>query len=413
MIASDAAQSAPDPVDGREAWMQFALSMVLGAIGSAGLWSVVVVLPRVQAEFGVDRADASLPYTLTMIGFAVGNMLIGRYVDRVGARLPVMLAGVVICAGYMLAAASPNLLLFTLAQGFAIGIGTAANFGPLIANISHWFRRRRGIAVAGVACGNYLAGALWSPLIEQVAAADGWRFAYVCIGLVTMAIVVPMALLLKPPPGRLRNGVRTGISSQELLPIDLSPRALQLLLAAAGVGCCVAMSMPQVHIVAYCADLGYGVARGAEMLSLMMMGGVISRLLSGWLADRIGGVRTLLLGSSLQALALLFYLPYDGLASLYIVSALFGLSQGGIVPSYAIIVREYLPAEEAGQRVGMVIFATVMGMALGGWLSGWIFDITNSYETAFVNGIAFNLLNISVIVMILWRTRMAATAAPA
>ena len=173
-------------------------------------------------------------------------------------------------------------------------------------------------------------------------------------------------------------------------PIALSPAALQTLLVIAGVACCVAMSMPQVHIVAYCVDLGYGVARGGEMLSIMLGMGVVSRLASGLIADRIGGVGTLILGSTLQCLALIFYLPFDGLTSLYVVSALFGLSQGGIVPSYALIVRDYFPAREAGARVSLVLMATVVGMAIGGWMSGEIYDLTGSYQAAFLNGIAWN-----------------------
>jgi MFS family permease len=165
------------------------------------------------------------------------------------------------------------------------------------------------------------------------------------------------------------------------------------------------MSMPQVHIVAYCVDLGYGPAVGAEMLSLMLMGGVASRLISGMLADKLGGVLTLLIGSTLQMIALFLYLPTSGLAPLYIVSLIFGLSQGGIVPSYAIIVREYLPPKEAGAKVGFVIMATIVGMALGGWMSGWIYDLTGSYQLAFINGIAFNALNVAVMLLILFRSR--------
>jgi MFS family permease len=183
----------------------------------------------------------------------------------------------------------------------------------------------------------------------------------------------------------------------------MSPAALQGVLVIAGLSCCVAMSMPQVHIVAYSGDLGHGAARGAEMLSLMLGFGVVSRLASGWICDRIGGRRTLLLGSSLQALALVLFLPFDGLASLYVVSALFGLFQGGIVPAYAVIVREFFPPEEAGVRVGTVLMATVFGMALGGWMSGVIFDLTGSYHAAFVNGILWNLLNLGIAVGLLWR----------
>ena len=184
----------------------------------------------------------------------------------------------------------------------------------------------------------------------------------------------------------------------------LSPNMLQFLLIIAGISCCVAMSMPQVHVVAYCVDLGYGPAAGAEMLSIMLATGVVSRLASGFIADYIGGVKTVILGSALQALALIFYLPFDGLTSLYIVSFMFGLSQGGIVPSYAIVVREYLPAKEAGQRVGLVVMSTILGMAIGGWMSGLIYDVTGSYQMAFINGIAWNILNVSIMLLILWRT---------
>jgi MFS family permease len=171
------------------------------------------------------------------------------------------------------------------------------------------------------------------------------------------------------------------------------------------------MAMPQVHIVAYCTDLGFGTARGAEMLSIMLACGIISRLISGAICDRIGGLRTLVLGSMLQGIALMLFLPFDGLLSLYLISALFGLFQGGIVPSYAIIVREYFAPKEAGTRVGSVIFATLIGMALGGWMSGKVFDLTGSYHAAFLNGMAWNLLNLSIVSWLLWRTRRSPPAA--
>src|SRR3978361_682253 len=187
--------------------------------------------------------------------------------------------------------------------------------------------------------------------------------------------------------------------------LRLSTNTLTVLLCIASISCCVAMAMPQVHIVAYCGDLGYGVARGAEMLSLMMGFGIISRIGSGYLADKIGGIRTLLIGSMAQGFALLFYLFFDSLTSLYIISAMFGLFQGGIVPSYAIIVREAMPASEAATRVGIVIFASVFGMSFGGWISGVIFDATGSYAAAFLNGVAWNLVNITIMVSLLIRAR--------
>jgi MFS family permease len=186
-------------------------------------------------------------------------------------------------------------------------------------------------------------------------------------------------------------------------PFGLKISHAQALLCVAGVACCVAMAMPQVHIVAYCADLGYGAARGAQMLSVMLAFGIASRLISGFICDKIGGLRTLLLGSILQGLSLLLFLPFDSMQSLFLISATFGLFQGGIVPSYAIIIREYFPPAEAGRRVGAVIFATLVGMALGGWMSGKVFDVTGSYHAAFLNGIAWNLLNLSIASWLLWR----------
>lgn len=379
---------------------------MLTTAGSVGMWSVVVVLPEVQSEFDVTRATASLPYTATMIGFALGNMLIGRLVDRLGITLPIIGASIALCAGFLLAAVSANIWQFAIVQGVLIGIGTSSTFGPLIADISHWFRARRGVAVAAVASGNYLAGAIWPTILRDLLSTEGWRATYIVIAFACLVIMVPLALLLrrKVPVETDPDTTVSTTGPDVLKTIDISPRSLQYLLVIAGLGCCVAMSMPQVHIVAYCADLGYGVARGAEMLSLMLVGGVISRVASGFLADYIGGVRTLLIGSLGQCLALALYMPFDGMASLYVVSLIFGLSQGGIVPSYAIIVREYLPAREAGQRIGVIIMATVIGMALGGWLSGWIYDLTGSYRAAFLNGIAWNLLNIAIMLMILGRT---------
>src|SRR5436189_108628 len=295
-------------------------ALLLMPIGGAAMYGVVVALPALQAEFGVSRADASLPYTLTMVGFGVGGILMGRLADRFGVIVPVVTGALSLGAGFLLCGMSVTLWQFSLAHGLLAGLlGCAATFAPLVADTSMWFTRRRGMAVA----------------------------------------------------------------------------------------CCVAMSMPQVHIVAYCGDLGYGAARGAEMLAVMLGFGIVSRLASGWICDRIGGLRTLLLGSALQGIALVLFLPFDALASLYIVSALFGLFQGGLVPSYAIIVREYFKPGEAGARLGVVLMATLLGMAAGGWVSGAIFDLTGFYRAAFVNGIAWNLLNMTIAFWLLLRAQRA------
>jgi MFS family permease len=393
-----------DVIDSSAAWWRLVATLAMATLGGIGMWSVVVALPAVQADFGVDRGSASLPYTLTMVGFGFGGILMGRLTDRHGVTRPLVGATFALAAGYVLAGLAPSLFLYALAQGLLIGfLGSSATFGPLLADISHWFERRRGLAVSIVACGNYLAGTVWPPIVQHLIETIGWRQTHITIGLVCLVTMLPLTLALRrrSPAGHATATAR--VVQDTHVSLGVSPRALQTLLVIAGLACCVAMAMPQVHIVAYCGDLGYGAAAGAQMLSLMLGFGIVSRLASGWIADHIGGVRTLLLGSSLQAIALVLYLPFDGLASLYVISALFGLFQGGIVPSYAIIVREFFAPREAGARVGLVVMATLFGMALGGWMSGEVFDLTGSYHAAFINGIAWNLLNLSIVIWLLRR----------
>jgi MFS family permease len=400
-----ARQSGPDPTDSAYAWVRLMTATLLSTIGGVGMWSVVVALPAIQTEFGVNRADASFPYTLTMLGFGFGGILMGRLADRIGIAIPLALGTLSIGLGYLAVGHAESLWQVAIAQGLLIGGGCSVTFGPLMADMSHWFVRRRGIAVALAASGNYFAGTIWPPVAQHFIAAAGWRLTHIGIGLFLIAAMLPLILVMRRRLETHHTDAASASAARRQAELPLSPVALQVLLCIAGVGCCVAMSMPQVHLVAYCGDLGYGVARGADMLSLMLGCGIVSRIGSGFIADRIGGVRTLLLGSVLQGVALTLYLMFDGLFSLYVISALFGLFQGGIVPSYAIIVREYFPAQQASTRVGLVIMATVVGMALGGWMSGAIFDLTGSYQAAFLNGIAWNLLNVSIMTFLLLRSR--------
>jgi MFS family permease len=407
------AGAAHGEVESTYAWLRLAASVLVSTLGGVGMWSVAVVLPAVQAEFGVARSAASVPYALTMLGFGFGGILMGRLSDRFGVVVPVALGAVALALGYGAAGAATSLWQFAAAQGLLIGLlGSSASFGPLVADTSLWFTRRRGIAVAICASGNYLSGAIWPPILQHFIETVGWRQTYVGVGVLCMVTMLPLAFALRRRPPALELGPGTArAATRSNRPLGFSPAGLQWILFVAGIACCVAMSMPQVHIVAYCGDLGYGAARGAEMLSLMLGFGVVSRLASGWICDHIGGLRTLLLGSGLQGVALALFLPFDGLVSLYVISALFGLFQGGIVPSYAIIVREYFTPREAGARLGTVLMATLLGMALGGWMSGAIFDLTGSYKAAFVNGTAWNLLNVSIAIVLLRRaTHRLATA---
>lgn len=390
----------PSVIDSRQAAWRLLVSLGLVVLGNSSMYVVSVVLPTVQAEFGIDRASASLPYTFMMVCLGIGGIWTGRMADRHGLMKVLWVGALAVAGGFLLAAQSGSIWTFGLAHGLLGLLGGASTFAPLLADTSQWWNRRRGIAVAICASGNYIAGALWPPLVQHGIETIGWRPTYTIMGLVCGLGMLALSGLMRqrpplapPVPAAVAGAAPVADRSR---PFGLSPSRAQWLLCVAGVGCCVAMSMPQVHIVAYCTDLGYGAARGAEMLSLMLASGIVSRLVSGFICDRIGGIRTLLLGSALQGVALLLFLPFDGMVPLYVISALFGLFQGGIVPSYAIIVREHFALHEVGARVGAVIMATLIGMALGGWLSGWIFDMTGSYDAAFINGIAWNLLNLAI-----------------
>jgi len=388
--------------DSRYGFARLGLALVISTLIGAGMWAIIVIMPEAQRDFGVDRSAASLPYTLMMCTLAFSTIALGRMTDRRGILWPLVISGVSLGLGFVLAGYAPSLTVFSIAH-VLIGVGAGTGFGPMMADISHWFVKRRGFAVVVVASGNYLAGTIWPLLMSFSTPMIGWRGTYAGIGLIIAATVLPLTLAMRRRPPAAAFEQADAATAAARADVGISPRLLLTLLVLAGFSCCVAMSMPQVHLVAYCGDLGYGVAHGAEMLSLMMALGIISRIGSGFVADVIGGSATLMIGSFMQGVALALYLYFDGLTSLYVVSGIFGLFQGGIVPMYAVICRELLPPRQAGAAIGLVVSATILGMAFGGYFSGLIFDLSSSYSLAFLNGLLFNVFNFLIVAWLFWR----------
>ena len=398
---TDGAISPPHPL---YPVIRLAAALLLMTIGGVGMWATVVALKPIGAEFGVNRGAASLPYTLYMIGFGTGGVVMGRLADRFGVFRPLLLASVALPAGFVLSTQATELWQFCLIQGVLVAfLGASTTFAPLVADTSHWFYGRRGLAVGIVISGSYVAGTVWPPVMQHFFDLYDWRTTFVGVGVLAAATMLPLTFLFRRRPLIDDRPLNLGAGRDPGRPLGFRPNVLQGLICCAGIGCCVAMSMPQVHIVAYATDLGHAAQRGAELLSVMLGGGVISRMLSGWISDRIGGLRTMLLGSALQALSLVLFLGADTLVMLYVVSAIFGLSQGGIVPSYAIIVRTFFPASQAGWRIGLSIMFTIFGMAFGGWMAGALYDLTGAYVVSFLNGIAFNVLNLMIGLTLLYR----------
>ena len=388
--------------DSSHSWFRAFLLFILAVIGTVGMWSVVVFIPEIEKEFKVDRGTSSLLYASTMIGFGFGTVIIGKIFDKHGIKKPIVIASISLIISYYLYSISLyfwNLLFLQAFMGFA----AAAFFGPAMADITNFFNNRRGLALSIVASANYVAGASWPLLISYVLNFVDWRTTHFWISIFCLVSMLPILGFLKNYKN-IHNEEANIMSSKDEPSIKLSKNQLQIILMFAGVCCCVAMSMPQVHMVALCVDNGFGLQVGTEILAVMLYSGMISRILFGFLSDKIGPLPTILLGSFLQMISLVFFLPFNSQLSLYMVSLMFGLSQGGIVPAYAIIIRKYLPLQQAGVRVGLVLGATIVGMALGGWISGEIFDLTQSYYLAFVNGILWNLLNILAIVYVIFKS---------
>ena len=386
--------------DSQQAWFRLAIIFTMSVIGTAGMWSVVIILPNIQSEFALDRAASTYPYVATMFGYGIGNVIIGRMLDKIGITKPIIFALSLLVVSYILSVFVQDVFFLSSIQ-FFLGFSAAAFFGPMMADISNYFYRRKGLAVSLVASGQHLCGAIWPFLIKDFLLDGDWRNAHLFIAVVC-SILIPILFYLlgnKKPKIDLNQNLssrKEDINSK--VKLSISNKRIQVLLMFAGVFCCVAMSMPQVHIVPLCIDNGYGLAVGTEILSFMLFAAVASRVIFGFLSDKIGPIQTLLLGSSLQAISLTMFLPFNSQLSLYIVAIFFGLSQGGIVPIYAVIISKFLPSNEVAERVGLLIFATIVGMSLGGWLSGEIYDFTKSYKLAFINGIFWNIINLCIMV---------------
>ena len=382
-------------------------SLLLMAVAGSAMYAAILVLEPAAEEFGTGRGAGSLPYTLFMIGFATGGVVMGRLADRFGIIAPALLASLCLPAGLLFAAEATELWHFGVSLGVLCGLfGMAATFAPVASDISHWFTARRGLAVGVVISGTYVSGAVWPPVLQHFIDTYGWRATYEGLGHLTLLLMLPLTLLLyRPASVDHEDGLAAGPHGRRRRSLGFSRRSLQGLLCLAGVGCCAAMAMPQVHIVPFVIDLGFDAVHGARMLALMLGFGVVSRLVSGWLSDRIGGLKALVVGSALQGLVIFGFLFADGLTALYALAIAFGLSQGGIVPSYTIIIRTLFPAGEAGWRIGMTMMFTVSGMALGGWIAGALHDLTGDYTASILTAVGFNVVNLAIAWLLIARDR--------
>ena len=389
-----------------------AASVLLFLVGMGGFFLLVVALKPLAADFGWPRSVPSLAFSLQFVGGGLGGILMGYWMDRAGAGRPALLGAVMLGVGTMLASRIESQWELYLIYGVMLGfLGQSTLFTPLMANVTLWFRDKRGMALGIVASGQSVAGVVWPPVFRYFNDTVGWRETFFWYGVLALVTMVPLSLVLRrrpampeleAPAGEPRPEAQAARAKPRLAAFGgITPRRLQLSLMAAIVGCCVAMSLPLGHIVAHTSDLGFPLARGAEMLSLILGGSLLTRVFGGsMIIDRFGGLHSLLVFSSLQAVGLALYGLVDGLMGLYLVSFLFGLGYGGINLCYPSIIRDFLPASETGRRMGLVTLFGALGMAIGGWLGGFVFDLTGAYTLAFAIGVVFNLANLAIVLVL-------------
>ena len=393
-------------VETRTSWVVAMVSLVVLSVSYGAPLTVVVALKPIADEFGAARSAPALAVGLTFIGAGCGGIAMGWLAERIGVRWVVLFGGTMIGTGLTISSLGGLTQLYVSSFLFVGLLGAAGMFAPLMTYVSRWFDRRRGSAIALISAGQYVAGALWPILFQVGVNTIGWRHTMLAYAVFVVAVILPLAAIyLRPPPDAAVLGSIHGEPRVGEPVLGLPPNLVLAALAFATFCCCVTMSMPMSHMVAFCSDIGIAPTQGAAMLSVLLVSAFFARQFWGWLADRIGGLRTILWASAAQAAAMTGYLLTQDEIGLFTISAVFGFGFGGLIPGYVLAVRELFPSSEASWRIPTMLFPGSLGMAAGGWLAGVMYDHFAFYTPAFAVGVAFNLLNLAVISALVMRHR--------
>ena len=395
-----------------------ASSLTLTFVGSGSLFLITVTLKDLAAEFGWPREVPSLAFSLQFIGGGLGGILMGYLLDKVGSFVLPLIASFAVVLGAIL-----TTMVETQWQLYAIYLvlfgflAQGSLYAPLMANIAKWYERRRGMAVGIVASGQSLSGIVWPPIFGIAVTEIGWRNGFIGFSIIAGCIMLPLCLVFvrKPPSIKTLQDAedldlagKKGANAQRARKsqTNLSHFQFQLALCAAILGCCVSMGLPLAHLVAHATDRGLALTDAVTVLSVTLMAAFTSRvLIVGLLSDRYGGLMALFCFSALQAAMLGLLTMADTTLLLYVVGIGFGLGYGGIFPVYAVIVREYMPPEEAGRRTGIVFLFGACAMGFGSWMGGNLFDVTGSYTLPFLIGVAANATNLVIVGILMTKTR--------
>jgi MFS family permease len=393
-------------VDSRQGWIITVASLAILSVALGAPYVTIVALKAIAADFGGYRSTPSAAASLAMLGTGVGGLGMGWLAERIGVKPVVCLGACMVCAGLALSSLGEVWQLY-VGHGLLIGLfGNGGINAPLYVYVTRWFEQRRGAALALLSGGQYVAGASLPPLFERAIASYGWRQTMFSYGLIVAAVVVPLALaFLRPAPQTPRAGDGSQAGAQRDKVLGLTPNVTFALLAAAAFLCCVPMAMPASHLIALCGDLGFAPGRGPVMLTVLLVCAFLSRQFWGWITDRVGGLKTVLVGSLAQATAISGFIVTQNEMGLLAVAAAFGLGFSGLIPAYIVAIRQLFPAHEASWRIPTLLLTGMGGMAAGSWLAGRLYDYFGFYAPAFATGLFFNLVNAGLVVglLLLWR----------
>ncbi|MDR3535595.1 MAG: MFS transporter [Acetobacteraceae bacterium] len=394
----DGTASRPTSIEGRGSWVAALTTLAILSISYGSPLLVVVGLKPMTEALGTDRSVIALAGALVWVGNGVGGILMGWLADRIGIRATVAFGAAMMTAGLGLSTLGSVWALY-VGHGVLVGLlGNGAIYAPLVIHVSRWFDRRRGTAIALISSGQYIAGVVWPSVFERGIATFGWQATMLAYAGVVLAVILPVVLTLRPAPDAPVAGAATPVGSTgPRRVLGLHPNVAQGLICAAGFCCCVPMAIPGSHLVAFCSDVGITPTHGAAMLSVMLGCAFFSRQLWGALADRYGGLLTILIGSTCQMVAIGAFLLTQNEVGLFAVSAAFGLGFSGIIPSYAVAIRDLYPSSEASWRIPTTLFTAMSGMAFGSWFAGALYDGFGFYAPAFAAGVAFNLANLAIV----------------
>lgn len=383
-------------IETRSSWVAAGLTLAILSISYGSPLLIVVGLKPMTEAMATERSVLALAGSLVWVGTGFGGIPMGWLADRIGIRAIVALGTVMMACGLALSTLGSLWALY-VGHGLLIGvIGNGAIYAPLLIYVSRWFDRRRGAAIALISSGQYIAGVVWPAVFEQGIARFGWQNTMLAYAAVVLAVIPPFLFLLKQPPAPLAAGGPAQHARTRSV-LGMRPNAAQAAICLAAFCCCIPMSIPNSHLVAYCSDIGVSPSHGAAMLSVLLGCAFVSRQFWGALADRIGGLRTVSIGSLCQAIAIGAFLLTENEAGLFAISAAFGLGFSGIIPSYAVTIRDLFPSSEASWRIPTVLFTGMSGMAAGSWFGGVLYDHFGHYGPAFVSGVLFNLVNLALV----------------